>query len=241
MEEKSRKLSKLKEDMLAEIHQRVEDKVLEQSNAELLQKLIIQADDDDEAIKIMSLGTTYKKTGLHYEKRLERMDSSICYFMKNKELSFITDETRPVHKLIIGDNYEAMQNLLIQYKKSVDVIYIDPPYGKDNLGEFAKTNYENSITRDNLLSMLYPRLMLAKLLMTEDGVIFCSIDDKTKLTLNAFLMKCLEKTLSSQHYLLNLLLLQVHEGYLLCKVASLKQLNIVWFIPRVTTKKLLKA
>ena len=89
-------LSKLKEDMLAEINQRVEDKVLETSNAELLKKLIIQADDDDEAIKIMSLGTTYKKTGLHYEKRLEKMDSSIRYFKKNEQLSFKTDNKRPV-------------------------------------------------------------------------------------------------------------------------------------------------
>lgn len=186
MEQNSRNLSKLKEDMLAEISQRVEDKVLEPSNAELLQKLIIQADDDDEAIKIMSLGTTYKKTGLHYEKRLEKMDSSIRYFKKNERLSFRTDETRPIHKLIIGDNYEALQNLLIQYKKGINVIYIDPPYGKDNMGEFAKTNYENSITRDNLLSMLYPRLMLAKQLLKDEGAIFCSIDDR-----NQAYVKCL--------------------------------------------------
>jgi adenine-specific DNA-methyltransferase len=179
-------LSKLKEDMLAEINQRVEDKVLEPSNAELLRKLIIQADDDDEAIKIMSLGTTYKKTGLHYEKRLEKMDSSIRYFKKNEKLSFRTDDKRPVHKLIIGDNYEALLNLLIQYKKGIDVIYIDPPYGKDSMGEFADTNYENGITRDNLLSMLYPRLMLAKQLLKDNGVIFCSIDDK-----NQAYLKCL--------------------------------------------------
>lgn len=179
-------LSKLKEDMLAEIDQRVEDKVLEPSNAELLKKLIIQADDDDEAIKIMSLGTTYKKTGLHYEKRLEKMDSSIRYFKKNEKLSFITDKNRPVHKLIIGDNYEALLNLLIQYKKGIDVIYIDPPYGKDNLGYFAKMNYTNGITRDNLLSMLYPRLMIAKQLLSDEGIIYCSVDDK-----NQAYIKCL--------------------------------------------------
>ena len=178
IEEKN--LSKLKEDMLAEIDQRVDDKVLEPSNAALLRKLIIQADDDDEAIKIMSLGTTYKKTGLHYEKRLEKMDSSIRYFKKNKELSFTTDDKRPTHKLIIGDNYEALLNLLIQYKKGIDVIYIDPPYGKDNLGDFAKMNYTNGITRDNLLSMLYPRLMIAKQLLSGEGVIYCSVDDKNQ-------------------------------------------------------------
>lgn len=186
MSEETKGLSPLKTDMLAELDQRVADKVLERSNADLLRKLIIQADDDDEAIKIMSLGTTYKKTGLHYDKRLEKMDSTIRYFKKNERLSFRTDDTSPVHKLIIGDNYEALQNLLIQYKKGIDVIYIDPPYGKDNLGDFAKTNYENGITRDNLLSMLYPRLMLAKQLLSDDGVIFCSIDDK-----NYAYIKCL--------------------------------------------------
>ncbi len=179
-------LSQLKQDMLSEIRQRVEDHVLEPTNAELLTKLIKQADSDDEAIKIMSLGTTYKKSGLHYEKRLEKKDNSIRYFKKNHELSFHTDDAGPTNKLIIGDNYEALLNLLIQYKRSIDVIYIDPPYGKDSMGEFARTNYENGITRDNLLSMLYPRLMLAKQLLTDDGVIFCSIDDK-----NQAYVKCL--------------------------------------------------
>ncbi|MBQ7463046.1 MAG: site-specific DNA-methyltransferase [Bacteroidaceae bacterium] len=181
-----KELSLLKQDMLAEIRQRLEDRVLERSNAELLEKLIMQADSDDEAIKIMSLGTTYKKSGMHYEKRLEKMDNTIRYFKKNESLSFHTDDSKPVNKLIIGDNYEALQNLLIQYKKGIGVIYIDPPYGKDSMGEFAKTNYENGITRDNLLSMLYPRLMLAKQLLTDEGVIFCSIDDK-----NYAYLKCL--------------------------------------------------
>ena len=101
-------------------------------------------------------------------------------------MSFHTDDSKPIHKLIIGDNYEALQNLLIQYKNKVDVIYIDPPYGKDSMGEFAKTNYENAITRDNLLSMLHSRLMLAKMLLSDNGVIFCSIDDK-----NQAYVKCL--------------------------------------------------
>ena len=90
------------------------------------------------------------------------------------------------HKLIIGDNYPALLNLLISYKNKIKVIYIDPPYGKDDMGEFAKTNYDNAITRDNLLSMLYPRLQLARELLKDDGVIFCSIDDR-----NQAYVKCL--------------------------------------------------
>ena len=175
-----------KQSLIAEIEKRVSDKILEQTNADLLIKLINNADTLDEAINIAALGTTYKRTGLHFDKRLEKMSDTIKYFKKNEALSFHTDDSKPTHKLIIGDNYEALQNLLIQYRGKIDVIYIDPPYGKDSMGEFAATNYNNAITRDNLLSMLYPRLTLAKQLLSDEGVIFCSIDDK-----NQAYVKCL--------------------------------------------------
>ena len=181
--------SEFKQSLIDELNKRVEDKILEKADAEFLTKLINKADNDSEALKIAALGTTYKKTGLHFTPKLEETcDNRIRYFKKNEKLSFHTDddENAPLHKLIIGDNYPALQNLLIQYKGKIDVIYIDPPYGKDKMGEFAKTNYNNAITRDNLLSMLYMRLKLAKQLLSDDGVIFCSIDDK-----NQAYVKCL--------------------------------------------------
>ncbi|MBQ6732430.1 MAG: site-specific DNA-methyltransferase [Paludibacteraceae bacterium] len=179
-------MSTLKNELCADLERRVSDRILEPTNAELLKKLIVNAESDNEAMMIAELGTTYKHTGLHFDIRLEKMTNEISYFSKNNKLSFHTDDDKPTNKLIIGDNYEALQNLLIQYKNHVDVIYIDPPYGKDSMGEFAKTNYENAITRDNLLSMLYPRLMLARHLLSDSGVIFCSIDDK-----NQAYVKCL--------------------------------------------------
>ena len=179
-------MNEFKENLLDQLDKRVQDKILEPTNAELLKKLIRNAESDNEAMMIAELGTTYRRTGLHFDKRLEKMTNDIHYFKKNEVLSFHTEDNKPVHKLIIGDNYEALQNLLIQYRGKVDVIYIDPPYGKDSLGEFAQTNYQNAITRDNLLSMLYPRLMLAKMLLSESGVIFCSIDDR-----NQAYVKCL--------------------------------------------------
>ncbi len=180
-------ISETKKSLLAELERRIDDKILEPSNAALLSKLIKAADNDDEAIAIAALGTTYKRTGFHWDKRLEKMTDTIKYFKKNEALSFgETKKGEPIHKLIIGDNYDALQNLLIQYRNKVDVIYIDPPYGKDSLGEFADTNYENAISRDNLLSMLYFRLQLAKQLLSDSGIIFCSIDDK-----NLAYIKCL--------------------------------------------------
>ncbi len=188
-------MSTIKEGLLQELRRRVDDKILEPTNAELLSKLITNAENDNEAMMIAELGTTYKRTGLHFDKRLEKMTEDIRYFKKNDALSFHTDDAKPTHKLIIGDNYEALQNLLIQYKGCVDVIYIDPPYGKDSMGEFAQTNYQNAITRDNLLSMLYPRLQLAKLLLSDSGVIFCSIDDK-----NQAYVKCLFDEVFGEKY-----------------------------------------
>ncbi|MEE0997114.1 MAG: site-specific DNA-methyltransferase [Paludibacteraceae bacterium] len=193
-------IQKVKADLIAEIEKRVSDRILEQTNADLLIKLINNADSLDEAINIAALGTTYKRTGLHFDKRLEKMSNTIKYFKKNETLSFHTDDDKPTHKLIIGDNYEALQNLLIQYRGKVNVIYIDPPYGKDSMGEFAATNYNNAITRDNLLSMLYPRLQLAKQLLSDDGVIFCSIDDK-----NQAYVKCLfDEVMGESNFIDNL-------------------------------------
>ena len=173
-------IKKVKDDLIAELDKRIVDKIIEKTNADLLKKLIEQAETINEAIMIAELGTTYKRTGFHFDKRLEKMTDTIKYFKKNKKLSFVTDKNALTHKLIIGDNYDALLNLLIEYRGKIDVIYIDPPYGKDSMGEFAQTNYENAITRDNLLSMLYPRLVLARQLLSDSALIFCSIDDKNQ-------------------------------------------------------------
>ena len=172
----------LKEQLIVDLKERVEDQVIEKENADLLIKLIEKADTIDEAIQIAELGTTYKRTGFHFDKRLDKIQTSdnINYLKRNEELSFTDASESDCNQLIIGDNYYSLQNLLISYRGMIDLIYIDPPYGKNDLGEYAEQNYQNDITRDNLLSMLYPRLVLAKSLLTDDGVIFCSIDDRNQ-------------------------------------------------------------
>ncbi len=201
-------LEQSKIDLINEIKKRVDDKIIEQSNADLLIKLINNAESLTEAIAITELGTTYKRTGFHFDKRLEKFDNTIKYFSKNTSLSFRTNDDAITHKLVIGDNYDALLNLLVSYKGKIDVIYIDPPYGKDSMGEFADTNYDNSLTRDNLLSMLYPRLVLARQLLSESGIIFISIDDKNEAYLKClmdeifgesnFTASCPRKTVSSK-------------------------------------------
>ncbi|EAJ0324091.1 site-specific DNA-methyltransferase [Campylobacter lari] len=178
-------LQELKEEEKIKILDRASNGILEKENADFLIKLIDNAENKTEVLKISALGMTYKRTGFHFDVRLEKNGGqTIRYLKKNENLSF--DQGGITHKLIIGDNYPALLNLLINYKNKIKVIYIDPPYGKDHLGAFAQTNYDNAITRDNLLSMLYPRLILARQLLKDDGVIFCSIDDR-----NQAYVKCL--------------------------------------------------
>ena len=81
-------IEQIKSGLIDELYQRVSDKILEKSNADLLSKLIIGADSISDAISIAQLGTTYKRTGLHYDKRLEPISNDIHYFKKNSDLSF---------------------------------------------------------------------------------------------------------------------------------------------------------
>lgn len=96
--------------------------------------------------------------------------------------------------IIHGDNLLALKSLLPQYEGRVDCIYIDPPYNtgsekwvyNDNvndprikkwLGEVVGTEGEDLSRHDKWLCMMYPRLKLLYKLLSEQGVIFISIDD----------------------------------------------------------------
>lgn len=83
-------LDQIKADLIQEIEQRKSDKIIEPSNAELLIELINSADSATKAIAIAELGTTYKRTGFHFDKRLEIIGSDVKYLRKNDELSFDT-------------------------------------------------------------------------------------------------------------------------------------------------------
>lgn len=135
-----------KKEMINDIKRKVSLKIFEPETGEFIIKLINKSDSLDEAFNIYQLGTNYTKTGLHYEVKKEKLTDSINYLKKNDCLSFVNSNDEITHKLIIGDNYRILQNLLISYRGMIDVIYIDPPYGKDSMGQFASTNYENNIT-----------------------------------------------------------------------------------------------
>lgn len=121
--------------------------------------------------------------------------------------TLVYDEERSVNPndsenlIIEGENLEVLKLLSGSYREKVKCIYIDPPYntGKDfvysdNFTQDKKGYWEdvevleNGVKIDtnteadgryhsNWLNMMYSRLLIARQLMREDGVIFISIDD----------------------------------------------------------------
>jgi adenine-specific DNA-methyltransferase len=75
--------------------------------------------------------------------------------------------------LIQGDNLDTLKALLPFYAGRVKCIYIDPPY---NTGS-AFEHYDDNVEHSTWLSLMFPRLVLLRDLLAEDGSIWVSIDD----------------------------------------------------------------
>ncbi len=75
--------------------------------------------------------------------------------------------------LINAENYAALRTLEPTYRQRVKVIYIDPPYNTGNDGFLYKDDFSRHST---WLSMMESRLRLARELLSDDGVLFVSID-----------------------------------------------------------------
>ena len=111
-----------------------------------------------------------------------------------REESVDFDNTENLY--IEGDNLEVLKLLQETYLGKIKMIYIDPPYNTGNdfvytddfadgiahykevTGQATKSNPETAGRyHTNWLNMMYPRLKLARNLLTDDGVIFISIDE----------------------------------------------------------------
>lgn len=87
----------------------------------------------------------------------------------------------PYKNLIIeGDNFDALRHLRMCYAGKVKCIYIDPPYNtgnKDFVYNDRFVDKEDGWRHSKWCEFMFQRLTLAKDLLTQDGVIFVSIDD----------------------------------------------------------------
>ena len=138
--------------------------------------------------------------GKRNAKRIANSPARNTTLIANKDKSKNWDSTKNVY--VEGDNLEVLKLLQKAYSERIKMIYIDPPYNTghdfvykdkfndsynnylketgqlDDEGNVTTTNREsNGRFHTDWLNMMYPRLKLARNLLTDDGVIFISIDD----------------------------------------------------------------
>lgn len=126
-----------------------------------------------------------ERYGLVWEDKEEEVakqcDSELPLLKEDCTKEIICDSTLPYNIIIEGDNYHSLYALSFTHPKSIDVIYIDPPY---NTGKKKEWKYNDSWVDENdkyrhskWLSFMSKRLRLAKNLLKNSGIIFISIDN----------------------------------------------------------------
>ena len=179
----------------------------------------------------------------------------------NKTLKFVekdsknADTTENIY--IEGDNLEVLKLLRQNYYNSIKMIYIDPPYNtgndfvyndtfkmdkeesdkaegiiSENNEKLQKNQKSTNRYHANWLNMMYPRLKLARDLLTDDGVIFISIDDNEQ----ANLKRLCDEIFGEENFISNLVwasgrkndskyISNSHE-YMLCFVKNIENLKL---------------
>lgn len=126
-----------------------------------------------------------KKYGVVWENKKEDVaelcKSKLPVLVEEKSKEIKTDRDNLTNFLIEGDNYHALSVLNYTHKGAIDVIYIDPPYNTGNGDSFLYNDKivdkEDSYRHSKWLSFMSKRLVLAKNLLKDAGIIFLSIDD----------------------------------------------------------------
>lgn len=157
------------------------------------------------------LKISQKRVGLNYDhSQLDPEDASNLlqgnklFFENKSDLNISFNEKGMTNNALIeGDNFYALSKMKDMGKK-FEVIYIDPPYntGNDDLGyEDKRIGSEDGFKHSKWLAFMEPRLKLAQQLLTDDGVIFVSIDDHEQ----AYLKVMMDKIFGERNFISNLI------------------------------------
>lgn len=210
-------------EMLDEEHSTPEKKVYKRAvNFEMLKQMLSpDVVDGDEAYEFTWVG---KKAAIVEANKPIRKTLRPCV-AESKDW----DTTENLY--IEGDNLEVLKLLQESYLGKVKMIYIDPPYNTGNdfiyaddfkmeseewkveSGEWSEEGdrlFKNTDTNGRFhsdwCSMIYSRLMLARNLLTDDGVIFISIDDNEQENLK----KCCDEVFGARNFIAQIAWEKVH-------------------------------
>lgn len=160
----------------------------------------------EEEVDISKEGYELKFLGKSYAKYLSSLETET--YISPDSCHNEKDENKDSENLyIVGDNLDALKHMLGSYSGKIKCIYIDPPYNTGTDGfvypdnfQFNKEDLSEKIgiteeeagrilelagksTHSAWMTFMYPRLTLARDLLSDDGVIFISIDDNEQANL----------------------------------------------------------
>lgn len=150
-------------------------------------KKLKEINNDDENIRAITEienALNEKKYGLVWEEHSEKVDEmlehNIPIFVEDERRKITANENGTYNFLLEGDNLHSLKLLEKTHKGKIDVIYIDPPYNtgnKDFIYDDCFVDKTDGYAHSKWLSFMEKRLNIARELLSDEGVIFISIDD----------------------------------------------------------------
>jgi adenine-specific DNA-methyltransferase len=138
----------------------------------------------DELIEMLRANSSRLKFGLVWENNPEEIvefsRKNLPYLVKDEKKSFTFKNHREHNLLIEGDNYQSLLALTATHAGKIDCIYIDPPYNTGARDWIYNNDYvddNDTYRHSKWLSMMKHRLQIAKVLLKDDGVFICAIDE----------------------------------------------------------------
>ena len=137
----------------------------------------------EKLVQLLEKRDRTKKLGLVWERDEIEADRAIdADFVACSIEPTLSDGPMPWRNLVIeGDNFDALRWLRMSFAGRVKCIYIDPPYNtgsKDWIYNDRYFDVNDRFRYSTWLEFLYRRLTLARDLLSEDGVILCSMNDE---------------------------------------------------------------
>ena len=170
-----------------------------------------------------------KKYGLVFEEHREEIDEVLDTHtpVLTEEADLFIDHGGQMNFLLEGDNLAALKLLEKTHRGNIDLIFIDPPYNTRN-GDFgyddSRVDLTDTFRHSKWVSFMSERLLVARRLLKNDGVIFIVIDDNEQAALK---LLC-DQLFGEENFLASIIwqhsiqpkgysgTFSVHHNYILC-------------------------
>lgn len=170
-----------------------------------------------------------KKYGLVFEEHREEIDEVLDTHtpVLTEDADLFIDHGGQMNSLLEGDNLAALKLLEKTHRGNIDLIFIDPPYNTRN-GDFgyddSRVDLTDTFRHSKWVSFMSERLLVARRLLKNDGVIFIAIDDNEQAALK---LLC-DQLFGEENFLASIIwqhsiqpkgysgTFSVHHNYILC-------------------------